>query len=291
MTKRIAVVCSVLFCILLVGLAGCGKEPADTSTADTALSGHLAPFAVLSGQLDIAGGTAHIPVMKAAAERIMKARPEIRISIAGGGSGVGVQKVGEGLVQIGNTGRALSQEEADRYGLQSFPFAVDGVCAVVHPGNSVPALTTRQLQEIFAGTITNWRELGGPDHEIHLFTRDEASGTRNVFWKKALAQGEIAAQANVVASNGAMKTAIAADPHAIGYISIGHLDASLKAPDLDGIAVTQRSASDGTYPVVRKLYMNTKGEPDGLTRAFIDYVLGAEGVEFITAAGYLPLAD
>lgn len=287
MTKRFAPVRLLPFLLIaLLALVGCGRKDAEKPTAET---GPLAAFSGLSGELDIAGGTAHIPVMKAAAEAIMTANPAIRITVAGGGSGVGVQKVGQGLVQIGNTGRALSEAEVAEYGLVSFPFAIDGVCAVVHPTNPVGEFTSDQLQAVFAGKFKNWSELGGPDHEIHLFTRDEASGTRKVFWTKALAKGEIDPGANVVASNGAMKTAVAGDPYAIGYVSVGHLDDSLKAPDLDGLAVNQKSAADGTYPVTRKLYMNTKGEPGPLARAFIDYILGPDGAQMILAAGYLPL--
>lgn len=293
MNRRVASLC-LLLTVVLLPLAGCGgsgseEKSASSTPAETTTSGPLQAFAGLDGTLDIAGGTAHIPVMQEAAERIMKVYPAIRISVAGGGTGVGVQKVGEGLVQIGNTGRALSAEEARQYGLQSFPFAVDGVCAVVHPDNPVTGLTRDQLVGIFAGRLTSWQEVGGPDQAIHLFTRDEASGTREVFWKKALAKGEISATANVVASNGAMKTAVAQDPAAIGYVSIGHLDAALKAPEFDGIAVTQAAAMDGTYPVTRKLYMNTKEGPSGLTRAFIDYILGPEGREIVQAKGYLPV--
>ena len=97
----------------------------------------LGRFSGLQGNLDIAGGTAHIPVMKDAAESIMKKNPKIRITIAGGGSGVGVQKVGEGLVHIGNTGRALTKGEIEKYGLKSFAFAIDGVAVAVNPKNRV----------------------------------------------------------------------------------------------------------------------------------------------------------
>lgn len=89
----------------------------------------LDAFKGQKGALDIAGGTAHIPVMKEAAKRIMTTNPDIRISVAGGGSGVGVQQVGEGLVQIGNTGRALKDTEITKYGLKTFPFAIDGVAS------------------------------------------------------------------------------------------------------------------------------------------------------------------
>lgn len=254
-----------------------------------AAAGELDVFAGMKGKIDIAGGTAHIPVMKDAAKRIMQANPGIRISIAAGGTGVGVQKVGEGLVDIGNTGRALSDDEVAKYGLKSFAFAIDGVAVAIHPKNPVNNLTEAQVQDIFAGRITNWKTLGGRDAAIHLYTRDEASGTREVFWEKLLKKGTIIGSANVVASNGAMKSALAGDTDAIGYVSIGHIDETVKAPTLDGIAPTQDNARTGKYPIVRKLYMNTKGEPQGLVAAFIQYIQGPEGRQMTAAAGYLPI--
>ena len=158
----------------------------------------LDAFAGMKGKIDIAGGTAHIPVMKDAAKRIMQAHPGIRISVAAGGSGVGVQKVGEGLVEIGNTGRPLSAEEIAKYGLKSFAFAIDGVAVAVHPKNPVSALSAAQVQDIFAGKVNNWKHLGGRDAAIHLFTRDEASGTREVFWEKLLKKGNGTAELKTV---------------------------------------------------------------------------------------------
>ena len=246
-------------------------------------------FRGMQGKIDIAGGTAHIPVMTQAAKRIMQMNPAIRITIAAGGSGVGVQKVGEGLVDIGNTGRALSNEEVSRYGLKSYAFAIDGVAVVVNPKNPVNGLTSTQIQAIFSGKISNWKDVGGSDAAIHLFTRDEASGTREVFWEKLLQKGTIADGANIVASNGAMKSALASDPGAIGYVSIGHIDATVKAPAFDGTEPTQENARSGKYPIVRQLYMNTKGEAQGLTAFFIRYILGPDGKQMTASAGYLPL--
>ena len=257
--------------------------------AGAAAAGELDAFAGKKGKIDIAGGTAHIPVMKDAAKRIMQANPEIRISVAAGGSGVGVQKVGEGLVDIGNTGRPLSAEEVAKYGLKSFAFALDGVAVAISPKNQVANLTAEQVQQIFAGKINNWKSVGGRDAGIHLYTRDEESGTREVFWEKLLKKGVIVETANVVASNGAMKSAVAEDGDAIGYVSIGHLDETIKAPTLGGIAPTQENARSGKYPIVRQLYMNTTGAPQGLTAAFINYIMGPEGTRMTAAAGYLPL--
>ncbi len=252
-------------------------------------AGLLEQFAGQSGKIDIAGGTAHIPVMTEAAKRIMTVNPDIRINVEGGGTGVGVQKAGEGLVDIGNTGRALSEDEVAKYGLVSFAFAVDGVTVILNPANGVKDLSAAQVQDIFAGKITNWKDVGGADAAITLYSRDEASGTREVFWGKMLKKGAIADNANIVASNGAMKVAVAQDANAIGYMSIGFVDGSVKAPTLEGIEPSQDNAKSGAYKVARKLYMNTKGEPQGLTKLFIDYVTSPECTDIIAKAGYIPL--
>ena len=273
------VVSIVFFCL---GLLVLSVQPglADSSS--------LSAFDNLSGSLSIAGGTAHIPVMKEAAKRIMTSNPDISITVAGGGSGVGVQKVGEGLVDIGNTGRPISAQEKEKYGLLSFAFAVDGVGVAVHPDNPVQDVSREQVQAVFAGEISSWKELGGPERSINLYTRDEASGTRKVFWKKALGKGDVAVRANVVPSNGAMKVAVSRDKAAIGYLSIGHMDDSIARVALDGVLPTQENAVDGSYTVIRKLYMNTKGEPSPLAQAFIDYVQGPAGAEIVSESGFIP---
>lgn len=254
-----------------------------------ALAAELDRFAGLEGTLDIAGGTAHIPVMNEAAKRIMSFNPKIRITVAGGGTGIGVQKAGEGLVDIGNTGRALSEEEVSKFGLQSFDFAIDGVAPIVHPNNPLDGLTAQQIRDIFAGRITRWNEVGGPDASIHVFGREEASGTHEVFWGRLLNKESIIGSTNIVQSNGAMKVAISQDANAIGYMSIGHIDDSVKPLAVDGVMPSQATAVDGTYPVVRHLYMNTKGEPNPLTQAFIDYIMSEEGAGIISASGYIPV--
>ena len=258
-------------------------------SASLAVAAPLDSFKGQKGTLDIAGGTAHIPVMKKAAEAIMSANPDVRITVAGGGSGVGVQKVGEGLVQIGNTGRALKDSEVAKYGLETFPFAIDGVAVAVNPANKVTALTKAQVKDVFAGKITNWKELGGSDAPISLYVREDGSGTRETFEERALDKGTSVQSANVVNSNGAMKTAIAQDPNAIGYVGIGHLDASIRGVTVDGMVPSQENASAGSYTITRLLYMNTKGKPQGLTALFIDYIYSEDGKGFISSSGYIPL--
>lgn len=247
----------------------------------------LEAFAALQGNLNIAGGTAHIGVMKDAAKIIMTAYPDIRITIAGGGSGVGVQQVGAGLVDIGNTGRPLSEAEVEKFGLVSFAFAIDGVALVLNTENTIDALTSEQVRDIFAGKISNWQELGGPNKGINLYSRDEASGTREVFVKKLLAKGPVAQSANIVASNGSMKTSIIQDPYGVGYVSIGYIDDSVKTPSIDGMIANQENAANGSYTITRKLYMNTQKDASAITKAFIDFIYSQEGAAIINKNGYL----
>lgn len=254
-----------------------------------AVSGELDAFRSVKGELKISGGTAHIPVMKDLAQRIMAVNPDIQISIAGGGSGVGIKQVGEGLVNIGNSGRKPTDDEIARYQLKVHQWAIDGVAPVVNPKNGVKKLTRSQLVDVFSGTIDNWKQLGGVDRRINLYTRDEASGTREVFWEKGLAKGKIAPGANVVVSNGAMKSAVAKDPYGIGYVSVGHIDRTVSAVSLDGVTPTIQTVQDGSYAIARGLYSNTKGEPTGLTRKFIDYLRTAAGKTVIRKHGFIPV--
>lgn len=254
----------------------------------TATAGDLEVFKGETGTLKISGGTAHIPVMKLAARKIMTAHPDIRISIAGGGSGVGIKQVGEGLVDIGNSGRKPSDAELQKYPLKMHQWAIDGVGVVVNPDNPVKNLTSAQLKDVYAGRLTSWTDLGGPDKTINLYTRDEGSGTRSVFWKKALEKGTISAKAHFVASNGAMKTAVSQDPYAIGYVSVGHIDKSVAPVALDGTVPTMENVRQGKYKVARGLYSNTKGDPKGIAKKFIDFLYSGEGRAIVKQKGFIP---
>lgn len=253
----------------------------------TVHAGTLESFEGETGSLKIGGGTAHIPVMKEAAKRIMTFNQDIQISIAGGGSGVGIKQVGEGLIDIGNSGRKPKDEEISRYGLKMFKWAIDGVGIVVNPKNPVRSLNKTQARDVFAGRITNWKQLGGTDAPINVYTRDEASGTRAVFWKKALGKGDITPKANFVVSNGAMKSAVSQDPYSIGYVSVGHIDNTVAPVAFDGVAPTLDNVKEGKYTVARGLYSNTKGEPTGLAKKLIEYLLTSEGQQIVASKGFV----
>jgi phosphate transport system substrate-binding protein len=274
MKKSIVMSCAVFCSLFILSVSG--------------YSGELDPFKNEKGSLKISGGTAHIPVMKEAAQIIMSAYPEIQISIAAGGSGVGIKQVGEGLVDIGNSGRKPTEDEIGRYQLILFQWALDGVGVVVNPKNKVTALSKTQVMDIFAGRTDNWKTVGGEDRKINLYTRDEASGTREVFWEKALNKGEISPKANFVVSNGAMKSAISQDPYGIGYVSVGHIDSSVAPVSFDGVIPTIQTVKEGRYTISRGLYSNMKGVPAGLTKKFIDFLYTPEGHKIIERNGFIP---
>lgn len=241
------------------------------------------------GVLRISGGTAHIPVMKEAAKRIIAFNPDIQITIAGGGSGAGIKQVGEGLVDIGNSGREATEKEVKKYGLVKYKWAIDGVAAVVNPKNPVNKMSASQLQDIFSGKISNWKILGGADRPINIYTRDKSSGTRAVFWKKALKKGEITQKANFIASNGAMKSAVTNDPYSIGYVSVGHIDKSVAPVAMDNVTPALDKVKSGQYKVARGLFSNTKGEAKGLAKKFIEYLLSPEGQKIAASKGFIPV--
>jgi len=251
------------------------------------IAGDLDPFLGAKGTLRIAGGTAHIPVMKEAAKRIMRMNRNIKITIAGGGSGLGIKQAGEGLVDIGDSGRKATEDEIKRYGLKMFKFAIDGIAIVVNPENPLIRMKKSEIIDIFSGKLNNWKELGWKDRETNVYTRDASSGTRKVFWKKALKKGEIAKTANFVKSHGAMKSAISRDPYGIGFISVGYLDDTVAPVSLDGVFPTLENVRKGNYKISRGLYMNTKGEPSELTRFFIDYLLSKEGQKIVAEKGFI----
>jgi phosphate transport system substrate-binding protein len=261
------------------------------STAVATLYGaSLDDFERLSGTLRIAGGTAHIPTMKRVAKEIATVNPDLKIAIAGGGSGVGIKKVGEGLVDIGNAGRKASDKEIRKYSLVLHKWAIDGIAVVVHPANTVQDLNRTVIADIFAGKITNWKAINGIDASIHLYTRDEASGTRKVFWKKFLHKSPIAKNANFVTSNGAMKRVVSGDKAAIGYLSAGFVDASVRGVAIDGDAPTTANIQNGSYPYARGLYSITKGAPKGAAKVFIDYLLSDHVQhEIVPAKGFIPV--
>ncbi len=245
----------------------------------------------ISGSLSLVGSTTVQPVAEVLGEQFMAENPGVSIDIQGGGSSVGVKSAGEGSADIGMASREIKESELVEFPqLNVVVIARDGIAVVVHPDVAVENLTMEQVREIFSGTVTNWNQVGGPDQAIFVVSREEGSGTRAAFEEMVMGEDVlIAANAILQSSNGAVRTTVATTPNSIGFLSFGYIDESVKIVSIEGVAPTEENAANGTYPVVRPLNMLTDGEPSGVEKAFLEFVLGAEGQALVRDEGYLPV--
>lgn len=240
----------------------------------------------LEGSLKMSGSTSVQPIAEELAQAFMKKYPKVRIAIAGGGSGVGIKDAAEGKVNIGNSSRAL--RKTDPPGIVDTAIARDVLVVAVHPKNTVSNLTPEQIRAIYTGKITNWKDLGGKNAPIIVNGRTAPSGTFDFFHENFMGKDATVATAKQRASSGLVRQAVAADENAIGYISLGYIDNTVKALNISGVAPNIENARSGAYSAVRPFLMVTKGAPTGLTKEFLEYVLSEEGQKIVSKE-YLPV--
>ena len=249
-----------------------------------------------SDKVIVSGSTTILPIAEQTAEDFMKANPSAKVLVSGLGSSAGIEAVSAGTANIGTSSRDLAAEET-KLGLVDTPIAYDGIAVIVSPSNPVNGLTKNQLADIFAGRIKNWSQVGGEDRPIDLVNRDESSGTRDAFSKLVMGKNKFDSEAAVLPGTGQVRDVVARASGAIGYISVGFVkprftDVQVKALTVDGVAPTEASIASGKYPIGRKLHFFTKGQPTGLTKQYVDYVLSAvvqKGV--VVDAGFIPVAE
>jgi len=252
----------------------------------------------LAGRLQLAGSTTVQPLAEKLSETFMDLNPDLKIEIQGGGSSVGVTSVGEGTVDIGNASRDIKSSEKEKFpSLQVFTIAYDGIAVVTHPDTKLDSLSVEQVRAIFAGEITNFKELGGSDATIIVVSREEGSGTRAAFedlvmkYKDAAGEKQkkdIFERALLQQSNGQVRTTVATAANAIGYLSFGFLDDSTSPVKINGVEPTVANVKNGSYSIFRPLNMLTNGAPSGLAQAFLDYILSADG-QTIVAEDYITI--
>jgi phosphate transport system substrate-binding protein len=294
---------SMLILVALIA-TGCGQTavPAAGPTATTAQAAE--PTATTAtepaqagpaNRIQLAGSTTVQPLAEVLAEAFMKLNPGVVIEVQGGGSSVGVTSAGEGTVDIGNASREIKSSEMDSFpNLKVFTIAYDGIAIVTHPDIKLDTLSIEQVRNIFAGEITNFQEVGGPDAPIVVVSREEGSGTRAAFEELVMTYKEgdesktkpIFERALLQQSNGQVRTTVATTPNSIAFLSFGFLDDSIAKVNIDGVAPTVADVKNGSYPIVRPLNMLTNGEPSELAKAFIDFILSPDG-QAIVAKDYI----
>lgn len=268
--KMLALALSLLFSIGVV--TGCNRDTGEETA--------------LSGSLQIAGSTSVQGLSEELAGEFMARNRGVKINVAGGGSGAGIKAAQDGTADIGASSRELKPEEKQ---VQEHLIAKDGIAVIVHKDNPVDNLSLAQMQQVFAGEITNWRELGGNDAGISLVVREEGSGTRGAFEEIVLKDKPFPAGVLVQNSTGAVRTAVAGNPDAIGFISIGSMNDEVKALKVDGVEATTENVLNGSYKIARPFLYLTKEEPQGTVKAFIDFVLSDDGQSIIEESGFVPV--
>ncbi len=284
---------------LLLTAAGCAAEegstvPADTtqnltgtSTASASSATGMPSTMALEGKLVASGSTSMEDLMTAFGEAFSVINPKVSVEIQGGGSSTGVKNASEGVTEIGNASRALKDEEKT-LGLTEHIVAIDGIAIVVNAKNPVANLTTEQLAAIFTGKATNWKDVGGADAPIVVILREAGSGTRDGF-EDLLKIKDQCVGTEEVNETGIVKSKVAGNSNAIGYMSLGKVDSSVKALPVAGIAPTEATVLDKTYILQRPFVCLTKGGESSLVKAFFEFIYSAEGQALVAKKGYVPI--
>ena len=260
--------------------AGCGNSFDNSS--DNNADATKSEDSSLSGTITAAGSSALKPLADDAADSFLNDHPDVSITIDAGGSGEGLKQVSEGTVDIGNSDVAAEDklDEAAAKELVDHQVCVVTMAPIVNKDVAdagVKNLTKDQLISIFTGKTTNWKDVGGPDEDIVLVTRPESSGTRATFQKYALDGNEEASNTSMETDDsGVLLTNVKSTNGAIGYVALSYLtgDAGVETVAIDGVEPTLENTYSGKYPVWTFEHMYTKGEPNEVTKAFLDYITG-----------------
>lgn len=278
---------------LLAGVAACSRTTPSSEGE-------------LSGSIQIKGSDTMVNLGQAWAEAFMARYPKVQVAVTGGGSGTGIAAMINGTTDIAESSRQMKPEEiqaAERNGIEpkEFKVGLDGLAVVVNPVNPVNELTMDQLRDIFMGKITNWKEVGGSDAKIVVLSRESNSGTHVYFKEHVLRRGnekgpeEFAPSALLMPSSQAIADEVATNPAAIGYYGLGYVTPKQKAlaiaPQAGAPAVTPsvETVVNGSYPISRPLFMYTRGEPTGVVKAFIDFVLSDDGQRIVLELDFVPI--
>ncbi|MDI6900264.1 MAG: phosphate ABC transporter substrate-binding protein [Anaerosomatales bacterium] len=239
----------------------------------------------------VTGSTTILPIAEISAEDFTEENPGTKVLVSGVGSSAGIESVSKGTSDIGTASRDLKESELS-LGLVDTPIAYDAIAVIVNPENPVRSLTREQVRDIFAGQITNWAEVGGPDLPVGIVNRDEASGTREAFKKIVMGDTDFDRTAVILPGTGQVRMVVGEAVGAVGYISVGFVNDDVAAVTIDGVEPTLANVLNGSYGLQRLLHFFTLGEPEGLTKEYIEYVLSPTVQEtLVREAGFVPITQ
>ena len=247
----------------------------------------------------IKGSDTVLPVAQQTAERFMNQHPDTRVTVTGGGTGVGISALLDNTTDIAMASRPIKFSEKMKIksageDVAEIVVAYDALAVVAHPSNPVKQLTRQQLEDIFRGKITNWKQVGGDDRTIVVYSRETSSGTYEFFKESVLKNKNYMASSLSMPATGAIIQSVSQTKGAIGYVGLAYVSPRVKTLSVsyDGkhyAAPTVENATNKTYPIVRPLYyyynVKKKAEIDPL----IQYILSPDGQDIIKKSGYIPV--
>jgi phosphate transport system substrate-binding protein len=258
----------------------------------------FAAFPVMAGPLTVKGSDTMVVLTQRWAEEYMKAHPEAKVQVTGGGSGTGLSALINGTTDIATSSRPMKEAEQNKLRARhksigaEIAVAKDGVTFYVNEKNPLSSLTMEQLKKIYLGDVTNWKDVGGPDAPLVLYSRENSSGTY-VFVKDNLLNGDdFSATAQTLPGTAAVVNAVAKEKNGIGYggaaYAKGVKELKIKV-GADELAPSAENVKSGKYPLSRDLFFYLRNKPSGDARAFIDFCLSDPGQQLVSQVGYFPV--
>ena len=274
--KAITILAGVM--VIVSSFTACGGNAGEGESGSTQLS----------GTVNLNGSTSMQKLANALKEGFMTANPGVVVNVEFTGSGTGVQAAIDGTTDIGNSSRALKEEEKNS-GLIENIVAIDGIAVIVNKSVDVTDITSEQLAKVYTGEITNWSELGGEEEPIVVVGRESGSGTRGAF-EELLEVEDLCDYAQEIDSTGGVLSTVANTSGAIGYVSLDVIDDSVVIMAIDGVAASEENIVAGNYMLSRPFVMATKGEiseQSELIQAFFAYIESEEGQNIIKQVGLI----
>ena len=241
------------------------------------------------------------------AEAYQAQHPDISISVTGGGSGTGIAALINNTVDIANASRAIKAEEitaAEANGVEPMEFVIakDAIGVIVNHSNPVEQLTLQQIADLYTGRVTNWLEVGGDDRPIVGLSRETNSGTHVYFLEEVIRLGSsdnkdiFAPETLLLPSSEGIIAEVRENPNAIGYDGLGYITSEVKIVAVASndhstyVLPTLETVNDGSYPIARRLFIYTRGEPQGVVKDYIDWIMGPDAQAIVKELGFVPIS-
>lgn len=281
-----------------IGLAlisGCGSKGAPTSTDTNDL------VATSEKQtLTVKGSDTMVQLAQAWAQDFMKDNPNISVTVTGGGSNTGIAALMNKGTDIANASRPMKSEETDKakesgVAVQEFTVAQDALSIVVNPKNTISALTLAQLKDIYQGKVTNWKQIGGPDMNIVVNSRETSSGTYTFFQEHVLKKEPFADAVMYQPATSQIITSVSQDDGGIGFVGLGFVSEAVKSIPIKkddaspAVTANVENVLNATYPLARPLFEYTPGTPSATAQIWLDWVRGVKGQKIVEDLGFVPV--